>query len=353
MSVTTADPAAVPLESRAKPEPGTPEMTPRGLAFSAALHVGIVAVILFGLPSLFHRPPPQETPIAVQLVTIAPETRATHPNPYKPKPEAKPEPPVAAPAPKPEPKPEPTPPAAAEPPSDAAPPPPPPAPKPEASVPPASPPPPPPPPKPVEAKAPTPPPPPEPKPQPKPEQHAHAAPRPKQDPAAFDKLIKTLEHKPPEKRQEPADFDALLKNLAKEQTVRSDEPPRPRPKMMASAPPSSQPKAPLGSQLTASENDFLVNLIKQQLVPCWNVPAGARDAKELSVRIRASVNPDGTVRTAEIVDRGRMSDPLVRAAAESARRTFFNPQCTPLKLPSDKYEVWKDLNVTFDPRDLL
>ena len=96
-----------------------------------------------------------------------------------------------------------------------------------------------------------------------------------------------------------------------------------------------------------------VNLIKQQLVPCWNVPAGARDAKDLSVRIRASVNPDGTVRTASIVDQSRMGDPLIRAAAESARRTFFNPQCTPLKLPADKYEVWKDLDVTFDPRDLL
>ena len=54
-----------------------------------------------------------------------------------------------------------------------------------------------------------------------------------------------------------------------------------------------------------------------------------------------------------IIDQGRMSDPLIRAAAESARRTFFNPQCTPLKLPSDKYEVWKDLVVNFDPRDLL
>jgi hypothetical protein len=348
MSVTTAELGAMTIERGAKPGAASPEMTPRGLAFSGALHVGVVAVVLFGLPSLFHRPPPQETPIAVQLVTIAPETRATHPNPFKPKPEAKPEPPVAAPAPKPEPKPEPPPPPEP-PPSAASPPPPPPAPpKPEpATTAPA----PPPPPKPIEAQAPTPPP-PEPKPKPQPQQ-AHVAPKPKLDPAAFDKLMKDLDHKSAEKHPEPAAFDALLKNLTKEQTAQNDEAPRPRPKVMASGPASSQPKAPLGSQLTASENDFLVNLIKQQLVPCWNVPAGARDAKELSVRIRASVNQDGTVRNASIVDQGRMSDPLIRAAAESARRTFFNPQCTPLKLPSDKYEVWKDLDVTFDPRDLL
>ena len=48
-----------------------------------------------------------------------------------------------------------------------------------------------------------------------------------------------------------------------------------------------------------------------------------------------------------------MSDPWVRAAAESARRTFFNPQCTPLRLPADKYELWKELVVNFDSRDLL
>ena len=80
----------------------------RGLALSAALHVVLVAVlILSGCRRLFHPAAAEEMPIAVQLVTIAPETRATQPNPFNPRPEAKPEPPVAAPAPKPEPKPEP------------------------------------------------------------------------------------------------------------------------------------------------------------------------------------------------------------------------------------------------------
>ena len=70
MSVMTADHVAVPIDRDAKPGPATPEVTPRGLAFSAVLHGSIVVLILFGLPSLFRRPPPQETPIAVQLVTI-------------------------------------------------------------------------------------------------------------------------------------------------------------------------------------------------------------------------------------------------------------------------------------------
>ena len=83
------------------------DMTRGGVAASAALHVIVAALVVFGVPNLFRKPPPQEMPIAVQLVTIAPETRATQPNPFRPRPDAKPEPPLAEPAPIPEPKPEP------------------------------------------------------------------------------------------------------------------------------------------------------------------------------------------------------------------------------------------------------
>jgi hypothetical protein len=48
-----------------------------------------------------------------------------------------------------------------------------------------------------------------------------------------------------------------------------------------------------------------------------------------------------------------MSDPFYRAAAESALRAVLNPQCSPLKLPPDKYEQWKILELTFNPKDLL
>jgi hypothetical protein len=318
---------------------------PGGIAASAGLHIGLFLLILLGLPSLFRPPPPQDMPIAVDLVTIAPETRATQPNPFKPKPETKPEPAVAAPAPKPEPKPEP--PAAAEPPSAAAPPPPlpaPPQPKPEIKPTPA---PPPPPPKPVAAQAPPPPPPPETKPRPQPQRVAHHVPRAepkKSDPAAFEKVLNNLQDKKPA----PA-FDSLLKNLTRDQVAPADEAPRQHQRVTAAAPPSSQPKAPLGAQLTASEMD----LLREQLHHCWNVPSGVRDAKDLVIEVRVTVGPDGIARQAMIVDQGRLGDPIFRAAAESARRTFFNPECTPLRVPAGKYELWKDLVVDFSPKDLL
>jgi len=313
---------------------------PGGIALSAVMHVGLIALILIGLPNLFHHPPPpQEQTIAVELVQMGPETRATHPNPSHPVPEAKPDiPQPLPPAPVPPPKPAPPQESSQPPPSSAAPPPAPQPPTPEEKP---APTPPPPPPK-AEVQAPLPPPPP-----PKPPEEK---PKPPQNPQpAFDQMLKQLD-KTQKQQQTKNNFDSLLTNLAKNDAPHNDQaPPKQRPQAAAAAAPSSQPQAPLGSQLSASEMD----MIREQIERCWNVPAGARDAKDLVVEIRVQMNQDGTVRQATIVDQGRANDPLWRAAAESARRAFYNPQCTPLKLPPDKYDVWKDFVADFNPKDML
>jgi hypothetical protein len=48
-----------------------------------------------------------------------------------------------------------------------------------------------------------------------------------------------------------------------------------------------------------------------------------------------------------------MGDPFYRSAAESALRAVLNPQCSPLKLPPEKFDQWKTLELTFNPKDLL
>ncbi len=334
MSLALAEPA--PAGAAEVPDEPPAGIGSRGLAMSALLHVVLGIVLIVGLPRLFDPPPLEEMPIAVQLVTIAPETRATHPNPNLPQPDAKPDvPEVEVPAPKPQPKPEPPKPAP-NPPSAAA-----------VSQPADVP-------APPEAK-PTPPPPPKP-PEPKPEAkpvEKLEVPKPKEKPEPPRQLTKVEpkpeEKKPEEKKYDPRQFDALLKNLATAHTAMMADatPENPRP---AAARASSQPKAPLGSQLTASELD----MVRHQIARCWNVPAGARDAKDLVVEIKVIVDPDGTVRQATIVDQGRLGgDPFYRAAAESARRAFFNPLCRPLHLPAEKYAIWKDLVVDFSPKDIL
>ena len=108
------------------------------------------------------------------------------------------------------------------------------------------------------------------------------------------------------KKDQPDAFDSLLKNLTKQQSARAEEP-TPAPRRMASlSPPSSQPKAPLGTELTASE----IDVVRQQLSRCWNIPAGARDAKELVVTIRGAIAPDGRVLQATIVDQSQARRPV-------------------------------------------
>ncbi|HEV8678793.1 MAG TPA: hypothetical protein VGQ90_05410, partial [Stellaceae bacterium] len=202
--------------------------------------------------------------------------------------------------------------------------------------------------KPVTAQAPPPPPPP-PEPKPKPEsRQAHQAPRPepkKTDAAAFNKMINELEHK----KAEPAQFDALLKNLTRDQAAQAEEaPPAPR-RMAAAAPPSSQPKAPLGSQLTASQ----IDLIREKLRPCFNPPFGAKEKPDLVADIRVVMNRDGTVQQAKIVDHGHYaSDPIYRAIADSGIRALRNPQCSPLPFPPESYSVWQSFIFGFSTRDM-
>jgi len=328
MSVATAEPGLT--DEPAVPEEMSDAVASRGIALSVALHLALGTLFIFGLPRLFAPPPAEEMPVAVELVTITPETRATRPNPNTPRPDAKPEvPTVDAPVTKP----------ASEPPVPTA------VPPPSAEVPPPAPEPS----KPPEPK-PTAPPllkPPEPKPEPpKPTEKAEA-PRPREKPEPPQQMAKS-EPKVEPKKYDPGQFETLLKNLAAQPTAPSPDGPPQRPRVGAVRP-SSQPRAPLGSQITASE----VDLVRQQIARCWNVPAGARDAKDLVVEVRVAVDPDGTVRQATIVDQGRLGDPFYRAAAESARRAFFNPLCRPLHLPPEKYAIWKDLVVDFSPKDIL
>ena len=48
------------------------------------------------------------------------------------------------------------------------------------------------------------------------------------------------------------------------------------------------------------------------------------------------------------VNQERLIDPSFRTAAEAAMRAVNNPECSPLLLPQDKYEKWKEINFTFD-----
>mgnify|MGYP001169470297 CR=1 FL=1 len=112
----------------------------------------------------------------------------------------------------------------------------------------------------------------------------------------------------------------------------------------------SQVKNSLLSSLTLSEEDAL----KAQIFGCWSIPLGLPYNKNLLVRIKLRLKPDGTVLRSEILDHARMNRPgqeFYKVLAESALRAIR--LCQPLRVPPTGYERWKDLQLNFDASEML
>ena len=102
--------------------------------------------------------------------------------------------------------------------------------------------------------------------------------------------------------------------------------------------------------LTLSQEDAL----KAQIFGCWSLPLGLPYHKNLLVRIKLKLKPDGTVLRTEILDHARMNKPgqgFYKVLAESALRAVRI--CQPLRVPPTGYEKWKDLQLNFDANEML
>ena len=100
----------------------------------------------------------------------------------------------------------------------------------------------------------------------------------------------------------------------------------------------------VSASMTISELD----LLKQQLHSCLNLNVGVENLKDIKPVIYIEVNQDRTVKNAKVVNKERLNDSSFRTAAEAAMRAVNNPDCSPLMLPQDKYDLWKEINFTFD-----
>ncbi|MBQ9335604.1 MAG: cell envelope integrity protein TolA [Alphaproteobacteria bacterium] len=106
----------------------------------------------------------------------------------------------------------------------------------------------------------------------------------------------------------------------------------------------------VGEVLTATQ----IDLIRQTIRKCWHFPAGLRNAEDLIVDIKMELDPEGNVKKAEIVDKTRMAnDHDYRTAAENAYRAVLDPKCNPLPLPKEHYNEWKDLELSFNPKEMF
>jgi colicin import membrane protein len=101
------------------------------------------------------------------------------------------------------------------------------------------------------------------------------------------------------------------------------------------------------AQLSQSEIDAL----RKRLSECWNPPAGATDGGNLKVVLRVLFKPDATVAAQPQLVMATAS-PFGPAMAESAKRAVL--MCQPFTmLRPDHYQLWKDIEMTFDPREMF
>jgi outer membrane biosynthesis protein TonB len=149
-------------------------------------------------------------------------------------------------------------------------------------------------------------------------------------------------------------FDDMLKNVQK-MAQPNQQPQRPTPPAQpqqtagpVSPNPPASPSAPTVGDWKPSASDE--NAIRNAVAPCWSVDSGRLNARNLKVELRIFLNPDGSVRDAQILTAG--GDANMRAAAEAARRAVLNPQCNKLPLPAEQLGKVPSMIFVFDPKDL-
>ena len=112
----------------------------------------------------------------------------------------------------------------------------------------------------------------------------------------------------------------------------------------------SNVKNSFASGLTLSQEDAL----RAQIFGCWSVPLGLPFDGDLLVRIKLDLKKDGTISKSEILDHERMNKPgqkFYKILAESALRAVR--LCQPLKVPPTGYEKWRELQLNFNPTEML
>ena len=112
----------------------------------------------------------------------------------------------------------------------------------------------------------------------------------------------------------------------------------------------SSVKNSFATGLTLSEEDAL----RAQIFGCWTVPLGLPYDDDLLVRIKLELKQDGSISKSEILDHERMNRPgqkFYKILAESALRAVR--LCQPLRVPQTGYEKWKNIQLNFNPTEML
>jgi TolA protein len=89
----------------------------------------------------------------------------------------------------------------------------------------------------------------------------------------------------------------------------------------------------------------LIDALVTKIKGCWTVPPAARDSN-VTVKVQFQLDRDGSV-VGNPVKVGGGSDPVSNATAAAAISAI--KQCENYELPPDRYDLWKDVILDFNP----
>jgi hypothetical protein len=158
------------------------------------------------------------------------------------------------------------------------------------------------------------------------------------------------------RQKEKADaLNGLLQNLAEATQAKEAEENQKAQKKALNKQLAQNLTAAVGDALKTPSNSSIMPLgvsdidrLRSHISKYWTPPVGAKGASQLKVDIFVKLERDGTVTRAEIVDKSRFNrDKLFSVAARAARSAIL--EASPLPLPAEKYELWKEFIFGFDP----
>ena len=207
---------------------------------------------------------------------------------------------------------------------------------------------------------------PDPKPEPKPELKTELKPAPK--PADKPDKPKPAEYKPDQIA------NLLKKDAAKDPPKQQDAPTQPvrdstpkfdanqvaqlldkrEPRRQVATAQSLNDSPTLGAAIGAQDAQLSqseIDALRARISNCWSPPPGINANSRLYVVLRVLFKTDGSMVQAPTLVEGSAS-PLGPALAESAKRALL--LCQPFTmLKPEHYDQWKDLELKFDPHELL
>jgi outer membrane biosynthesis protein TonB len=105
----------------------------------------------------------------------------------------------------------------------------------------------------------------------------------------------------------------------------------------------------LGSAARLSQSEL--DALRARLMALWNPPVGIQNPEDFVIRVRIQLSRDGKLSAPpEVITHG--SGQLFNTARDSAVRAVFRGQPFDMLKP-EHYDTWKDIEVTFDPRDMF